>query len=76
VYGEILFEAGLAVFWITSFAGMASYVQETSFLVGILNDYADTTSPYNDQSVPDLAKTSQTSYNCCIAITIIGAILL
>jgi len=73
-----LFEAALAVFWITSFAGMASYVQMIAFFVGVLNDYSytDTFGSQQGQDIPDVAKTSQTSFNCCIAIAVSGAILL
>jgi hypothetical protein len=70
---EIVLELFLMSFWITSFAGMASYVQQMSLIIGLLTQFAG--GMLADQSAIDQAANSQRSYNMCIAIAILGAIV-
>jgi hypothetical protein len=78
VYGEIVLELFLSIFWITSFAGMASYVQQMALLVGFMTSYASNQSPDDSQgqNIVEEAANSQRSYNLCIAIAVLGAVLL
>jgi hypothetical protein len=78
VYGEIVLELFLIVFWISSFAGMASYVQQMSLLIGFMTAYASGQLPDESQgqSIIDEAANSKRSYNYCIAISVLGALVL
>jgi hypothetical protein len=59
VYGIVILEFILVVFWVVSFAGMASYVAEVSFPIDLT-----------------LVGNTETSLNCCIAIAVLGALVL
>jgi hypothetical protein len=80
IYGEIVLELFLIVFWMVSFAGMASYVEEISGIVSVITDFlASGTNLYTysqEQSFRDMAKSSQASEDCCTAIAILGAVIL
>jgi hypothetical protein len=71
IYGEIALELFLIVFWMVSFAGMASYVQETSLLDSAVINFGSTWG-----SQDNLAQDTRTSENICIAIAILGALVL
>lgn len=75
---EIVLELFLIAFWICSFAGMASYVQQMTLIVGFMTSYASEASPYDSggQNIIDQAAKSQRSYHYCIAISVLGAIAL
>jgi hypothetical protein len=64
IYGEIVLELFLIVFWVTSFSGMGSYVSETSELINLVSDD------------PSLASRISTTHKCSIAIAILGALVL
>ena len=69
VYGEIVLELFLIIFWVTSFAGMASYVSQVSPLNDILR--TDTSAEING-----LTSKSKASEICCKVIAILGALIL
>lgn len=75
VYGEIVLELFLIVFWVTSFAGMGSYVSENSLFVGIIAKFGEGARGFNDKAA-DLASNTNRSQNCSIAIAILGAFVL
>jgi len=79
IYGEIVLELFLIVFWMVSFAGMASYVEEISGIVRAITDFlASGRNLYTysqEQSFRDMAKNSQASEDCCTAIAILGAVI-
>jgi len=74
VYGEIALELLLIVLWITSFAGMASYVSQISPLVNILTDF--TSSSDGLPSDNPVAANTKRSEDSCVAIVILGALML
>jgi len=78
VYGEIVLELFLIVFWMVSFAGMASYVEEISVTDSIVENYEENSNPdlVSYQGTGDLAANTQTSQNCCTAIAVLGALIL
>ncbi len=63
VYGEIVLEFFLIVFWVASFGGMSSYVSQT---VALIDKISDST----------LETNSKGSRDCGIAIIILGAFVL
>jgi len=72
VYCEIILEFFILVFWVASFAGIASYVSELGSISGSIEDTA------NGQPGSDLlylAGDLQTAQNCYIAIACLGALL-
>lgn len=77
VYGEIILEFLLSAFWITSFAGLAGYVVQMSAPVSDLNSYVSPSGPdYGDPNVTNLAAHSTQAQDVCIAIVVLGAIVL
>lgn len=73
LYAEIALELFLMALWITSFAGIASYIQQMSLIVGFIKSYAD--GNWGNTNAAGQAANSQTSYYYCIAISILGAII-
>jgi hypothetical protein len=62
-----------------SFGGIAAYVQEISVVDSIVTDYVQTNSnPYSlsYQTFGDLATNTKLSQNCCIAMAVLGALIL
>jgi hypothetical protein len=76
VNGETVLELLLIALWLTSFAGMASYVSQISPLVNTLTDY--TSGQQSDSQDPDTvaAANSKSSEDSCVAIVILGAVML
>ena len=72
IYGEIVLELFLIVFWMTSFAGMASYVSEIHGISDVVSQVAkDIYGLYGD-----LGTNTRASENCCIVIAVLGAMIL
>ena len=78
VYGEIILEFLLAVFWITSFAGLAGYVMEIALPIEDIQSLADLGSHGFgvQQDLDDLAATSKRIEDACTAIAVLGAVVL
>jgi hypothetical protein len=75
VYGEIALELLLIILWVTSFAGMASYVSQISPLVSVLTDYVNGFAGNPDYLMPQNAATAA-SKSSCVAIVVLGAVML
>lgn len=74
LYGVLVLELMVAIFWVASFAGMASYVGEMSFPVSIVSAFAAEFSAGGD-STNGVAGNTVDLLNHCVAIAVLGALI-
>ncbi|KAI9768120.1 MAG: hypothetical protein M1839_004201 [Geoglossum umbratile] len=65
IYGEIVLESLLVIFWLISFAGMGSYITEIQLLTSFLNN----------NGPDDLWRNTRNSRNNCIVITVLSVVV-
>ncbi|KAF2185363.1 hypothetical protein K469DRAFT_688148 [Zopfia rhizophila CBS 207.26] len=68
VYAELGLEVLLTIFWLTGFAGMASYVSKYDGFAGTLQSYLE------EADETGLIKSTQRALDCCKAIAGLGAL--
>jgi len=73
LYGVLVLELMVAVFWVASFAGMASYVGEMSFPMSIVSAFAHT--PLGGGGASGVAGNTRDVLNQCIVVAVLGALI-